>query len=165
MFPKHARSEGDTARHVVASLGAVPIPTAPKGVPTATGTGSQPALLEMGAPLRVTLPGTTALITATGPTQTTTDSRSTTARTTGVITIDLRPSSGTLAVAAGDFSCHDQTGHLVPLHTLGPARIDASPRSARILRLAERFASGSAALSWRHTGRVLAVWDFTIELD
>lgn len=119
----------------------------------------------MGAPLRVRLGQTTAVVTATGPTQSTTYNRRPNAATVGTITVAVRPVAGRLSVAAADFSSRDQTGTAVRLQSVGAAHADASAAQPAQLRLSGRFSSGAAELTWRHGGRVVAVWDFTIELD
>ena len=153
------------ASKVVASLGAVPIPSVAPGVPTATADGRRPALLAMGAPVRVRLGRTTAVVTATGPTQSTTYNRRRNAATVGTITVALRPVAGRLSVSASDFSSRDQTGTVVRLRPVGATHAAASSAQPAQLRLSGRFNSGAAELTWRHGGRVVAVWDFTIELD
>jgi hypothetical protein len=54
---------------VVASLGAVPIPPTGSTLPTPTEAVGHPAVLSMGEPVLLHLPGTEALVTALGPDQ------------------------------------------------------------------------------------------------
>ncbi len=160
-------SPPDKASEVVHSLGAVPVPTAPTAIPTATANGTRPALLEIGAPLRVTLPGVRALVTALGPTQSVEYDGGSTApiSTVGTFTIDLRVQTGSLAVTASDFSSRNETGEIVSLRPAGPTAVRAKAGQRTELKISGTYESGAAQVTWRHAGKVVAIWDFNIELD
>jgi hypothetical protein len=155
------------AADTVRRLGKVPIPTAPAAAPTATASPGHPQLVAMGAPIQATLPdGTTALITTTGPA---TDPPPTGAKpgtvVTGVITVTAKPQTGTLRLTAADLASRDQTGANVTLTPVGPGQVTASPGHPATLTLSGHFHLGGAQINWRHDNHVLAIWDFTIEID
>ena len=146
-------------------LGRVPIPTG-SGQPTATAGPHHPALLDIGAPLRVDLGTAQAEVTASGPVQSvefTGTVRPT--RTGGTFTVLVRPTRGAVTVRAADFSSRDDTGTPVRLHAMGAAAVRATPGHPAQLRLVGTYGSGAAQLSWRVGGRLVAIWDFNIELD
>ena len=160
-------SSPDRASQVVHSLGAVPVPTAPTAVPTATADGVRPALLEIGAPLRVTLSGVRALVTALGPTQSVEYNGGTTVPTStvGTFTVQVRVTSGSLAVRAADFSSRDEVGKPVSLRPVGTGSVVAKPGRPAELKISGTYGSGAAQVTWAHQGKVVAVWDFNVELD
>jgi hypothetical protein len=123
-------------------------------------------LVAMGAPIRAQLPGVTAVVAATGPVE---DLPSTGGQvpdhTTGTISIAITQSTGPLAIAAGDFSSRDEQGQNVSLTPHGPDTVTAAPGKPAPLTLVGVYHSGAAQLTWRHDGKVVAIWDFNIELD
>ena len=145
----------------------MPVPTAPTAVPTATATVGKPALLEIGAPLRVSLPGVTADVVASGPVQSTEASggASPPRETAGTFTIRVAPTSGSVTVRTADFSSLNEVGHPVRLTPVGPAGVTARAGRPASLALRGTYGSGAAQITWRHGGAVIAIWDFTIELD
>ncbi|WP_188940536.1 hypothetical protein [Nakamurella endophytica] len=152
----------------------MPIPSAGTEDPTPTAVPGHPQLLAMGAPVRVRIGGVDAVVTALGPEQlpdrpsgaaTPAPTVGPGARAVGVFTLQVQVRSGTLAVAAGELSARDELGTAVRLTPRGPARVSAGPGGTARLAVQGEFDSGSAALTWRHGRRVLAIWDFTIELD
>lgn len=156
------------AAAVVASLGAVPIPKPPPAEPTPVALEGHPQLLAMGAPVRVTLKnGTTAIVTALGPRtlRPYTGGATLPTSTPGVITLDLRVTTGNLAVTATDLTSRDQSGHSVPLTARGAGVVQVPAGSRGTLEVMGTYRSGSAQVTWRHDGHVLGVWVFTIELD
>jgi hypothetical protein len=161
-------TNADSAGAVVSSLGAVPIPTAPKGVPAPVSASiGHPQLIAMGAPVQVTLPGgTAAVITASGPaTNPPPGQTKANGPVTGVIAITVTPSAGTVRLAAADLHSRDQTGQQVSLTPVGPASATATPGHPATVRLSGTFSQGDAQINWQQAGHVLAIWDFTIESD
>jgi hypothetical protein len=157
---------------VVASLGAVPIPSAGPAVTTPTAVPGRPAVLAIGGPVRVTLPGgSTVLATALGPRQVhTAPARSATRRrppdsTKATITLRLQAVRGDLIADAGQLSSRDETGKAVALTPRGATRVHARPGLAQTLTVGGTFPTGAAQVTWRSGSHVLAVWTFNIELD
>ena len=72
--------------------------------------------------------------------------------------ITLRVDSGAVPIAAADLTARDDSGQLIAL-------VPLSRSGAQTFRVSGTFSAGAAQLTWRHDGRVLAVWTFTIELD
>ena len=156
---------------MVSRLGAVPIPSV-RGVtdPTPTASSGRPQLLAMGAPVNVRLAGVHAVATALGPVQIGSSApasgsagplRSTPAE----ITLTVKAATGSLSVSAADLSSRDENGTAVRLTARGPGRVTAVPGRPATLVVRGTYDNGSAQLTWRHDGAVLAVWVFTIELD
>lgn len=152
---------------VVSRLGAVPIPTAPTAVPTATASEKKLALVAIGQPVQARLPDADAVVTALGPNELTpyTGGSKRPHSTVGIITITIKPSRGRLAITAADFSSRDESGTHVTLAPAGAASVAARAGSTATLRVKGTFTSGAAQITWRHDDRVIVVWDFNIELD
>lgn len=131
-------------------------------------TDNHPQLLAMGAPVRVRLAGgIDAVVTALGPEELTPHTGGSKASTTtvSVITIDVRTSRGALALKSDDFTSRDETGALVRLAAHGASTLRTRAGQRGKLQVAGTFTSGAAQVTWRHAGHVVALWDFTIELD
>lgn len=161
-------SDSQSAADVVSSLGAVPIPTAPTGVPAPVNASiGHPQLLAMGAPVAVSLPGgVQALITTSGPTEDRpTGPLKPNAPVHGVITVTVTPGAGSLRLSAADLASRDQTGAQVTLTPIGPATVSATPGHPGTLRVTGTFHQGGAQINWQQNGHVIAIWDFTIETD
>jgi hypothetical protein len=151
---------------VVASLGAVPIPPTGSTLPTPTAAAGHPAVLAMGEPVLVRLAGTEALVTALGPDQIKSGPQpgrnpATPAR----ITLRVQVNRGTLAIATSELSSRDETGTAVALRPVGIPRSVAGAGATTAVSVRGSYHSGSAQVTWRHDGQVLALWTFTIELD
>lgn len=164
--PAHDPSASD----VVSSLGAVPIPSGGPADPTPTAAPGHPAVLAIGGPVSVTLPGSVRLLaTALGPAQTATPHPTAGARppqsTRAVITLRLVVTRGTVTASTDELSSRDQTGRAVVLTPQGPDRASATSGGPATLRVVGTFHSGAAQVTWRHDDHVLAVWTFNIELD
>lgn len=122
----------------------------------------------MGAPVRVTLRnGTRAVVTALGPRELKpyTGGATLPTSTPGVITLDLRVTTGHLAVAAGDLTSRDKSGKNLPLKASGARSVTVAADSRGAMEVQGVYQSGSAQVTWRHAGHVLGVWVFTVELD
>ncbi len=156
---------GDAAS-TVRSLGAVPIPSQPAGQATPTADEHHLQLVAMGAPVRAQLPGGTALVVASGPVE---DLPSTGGRmpdqTKGTITVTVSQATAPLTLKADDFTSRDEQGKDVSLAPVGSPAVTASTGKSANLVLSGTYHSGAAQLTWRHDGRVVAIWDFNIELD
>ena len=158
---------------VVASLGAVPIPSAGPAVTTPTAAPGRPAVLAIGGPVRVTLPGgSTVLATALGPKQVVTAPPRSSARrrrppdaTKATIALRLQAVRGDLTADAGQLSSRDETGKAIALTPRGATRVLASPGHPQTLRVGGTFPTGAAQVTWRSGRHVLAIWTFNIELD
>lgn len=167
---KTAGDRGDDPVAVVSSLGAVPVPSAVPAESTPSARPGHPALLAMGGPVDLSLPdGTRALVTALGPEQQVQMPAGTTVplptNTPATVTLRLVVSRGSLTATAGELSSRDETGAQIRLTPMGPASVRAVPGHPAEVRVSGVYSSGSAQLTWRHDGHVLAVWTFTIELD
>lgn len=153
---------------MVSSLGAVPIPSATSAQAMPIATQNRPQLLAMGAPVRATLPGgVDAVVTALGPQEQTpyTGGATPPRSTVGIITVTMAVTHGDLAVRSSDFTSRDETGKLVVLAARGPAAVHLRAGQSAQIEVSGRFTSGSAQVTWRHAGHVVALWDFTVELD
>jgi hypothetical protein len=140
-------SSAPTAESVTASLGAVPIPTAPAVDPVPTATIGKPQVLAMGAPTLVVFDSATrATATATGPDQTITQpaASSTAARATtaATITLTVKSERGSIPLSVSDLICRDDTGALVPLTAVGAASATADPGAPATLVVSGTFTSG-----------------------
>jgi hypothetical protein len=153
------------ASSVVQSLGKVPIPSAPATEPTPTASPGHPQLLAIGAPVHVTLPGATGVVTALGPDVTVPGGSATAKSATGTITITATVTTGTLTFHAADFTSRDETGQAIPLAASGPATVTAGAGNPGSVRVTGTFPAGAAQVTWRLNGAVLAIWDFNVELD
>jgi len=157
------------ASAVMASLGAVPIPSAPATDPTPTAEPGHPQLLAIGAPLTAHLAGgTTALVRALGPDQVSSAPASggkPPLSTIGVITITAKVTHGSITLAATDFSPRDQTGRPIVLTAKGAGSATATQGTTATIAIAGRFTSGAAQITWINQKSVVALWDFNIELD
>ena len=163
-----SKPNNDSPAAVISSLGAVPIPTAPTGVPAPVNASiGHPQLVAMGAPVQVTLPGgAQGVITASGPTENLPAGQvKPTGPVTGVISLTVTSGAGSLRLATADLESRDQTGQPVALTPVGPATVTATPGHPATLHLSGTFHQGDAQINWRQTGHVLAIWDFTIETD
>lgn len=163
-------ADPDTAvSSVIASLGAVPIPSAPLTDPTPTAQPGHPQLLAIGAPVAAHLAGgTTAVVTALGPAPLSSAPASgdkPPQSTIGVITITAKVSHGSITLTAADFTSRDQTGRPIVLTAKGAASATASAGKTATIAVQGRFSSGAAQLTWTNQKSVLALWDFNIELD
>ena len=165
-------ASGSTADDVTASLGAVPIPTAPPLDPVPTATLGTPQLLAMGAQTIVILEaGTDGEATATGPRQTdalATPSDPTARSTDATITLSVKASHGSIVLDPADLVCRNETGAQITLTPAtgtptGPVTLSAG--STATIDVVGHFESGAAQLTWRPEGRPIAIWDFNIELD
>lgn len=153
---------------VISSLGAVPIPSAPLADPTPTASATDPQLLAMGAPVRAVLSnGTTAVVTMLGPDQLTTHNGQVgpPKTTVGVFTVTAQSTLGTVTLHSADFSSSDQTGKMITLTPSGSATVSAGVGKTATLKFKGSFASGAAQVTWRSSSKVIAIWDFNIELD
>jgi hypothetical protein len=158
----------DSAAEVVSSLGAVPIPSAPPGIPAPVNASvGHPQLLAMGAPVRVSLAGDVdAVVTTSGPASDPPPGGVTPNSTvTGVITVTVTPTRGSVRLAASDLASKDQTGASVTLTPQGPATVTATPGHPATVRITGTFQQGGAQINWGQDGHVLAIWDFTVEND
>jgi hypothetical protein len=161
-----AQATGNAA-DTVKRLGAVPIPTAPAAKATPTADEKHLQLVAMGDAVNAHLPGVQAVIRASGPTGTapTVSGARPPDHTTGTITVTVGQATAPLTLRAGDFTSRDQLGKGVPLTSAAPASVTAAPGHPATVTLRGTFRAGAAELTWRHDGKVIAVWDFTIELD
>ncbi|MCQ4042621.1 hypothetical protein ACFOSC_24735 [Streptantibioticus rubrisoli] len=163
--PPSTDGNGDAAS-TVHKLGAVPIPSRPAGQATPTADEHHLQLVAMGAPIRAQLPGVTALVVASGPVE---DLPSAGGKvpdqTKGTITITVSQATAPLTVKADDFSSRDEQGKDVALSPAGPTTVTATTGKSANLVLSGTYHSGAAQLTWRHDGKVVAIWDFNIELD
>ncbi|MGP9023139.1 hypothetical protein ACT1U9_32630 [Streptomyces sp. BR1] len=161
-----ASTATDDAASTVKSLGAVPIPSPPTAQATPTATDKHLQLLAMGYSVNAQLPGASAVVTAGGPTE---EPIATPGgvpdHATGTITITVREATGALTLHAADFTSRDENGTAIALSTRGPATITARAGQTATLTLTGTYKAGAAALTWRHDGKTVAVWDFNIELD
>jgi hypothetical protein len=158
----------ETASDVISSLGAVPIPSASAGTPApVTASVGHPQLVAMGAPVQVSLPGNVqALVTTSGPaSDTPSGGAKPNAAVTGTITVTVRPSAGTVRLAAGDLSCRDESGAAVALTPVGPATVSVGSGQTATVTVTGSFQSGGAQINWQQDGHVIAIWDFTVEND
>jgi hypothetical protein len=157
-----AGSPADTVR----SLGAVPIPSAPTAAPTPTADENHLQLLAIGEAVRADLPSGDITLTALGPQQITPSTSSAPPQQTqGVITVTASDATGSVTLAAADFTSRDERGNVLALTALGPTTATAAPGRPASLRLSGTFQSGAAQITWRHDMKVVAVWDFNVELD
>lgn len=163
-----ASRKPESAADVVSRLGKVPIPSDGPGIPAPVPASiGHPQLLAMGAPVDVTLPGgIRAVVTSSGP-----DERLPSggvkpgSSVAGDVSITITPSAGTVRLIASDLSAADLTGKPIALHAVGPAEVTASPGHPATMTLGGVFPDGNARFDWRQDGHVLAIWDFTVEVD
>ncbi|MDO0929599.1 hypothetical protein QQY24_31085 [Streptomyces sp. TG1A-8] len=160
------RPQTDDAADTVHKLGAVPIPSPPTAQATPTAGENHLQLVVMGDSVRAELPGTTAVVTAGGP------SEEPIAKPSGVpdhavgtITVTVRDATRPLTLHTTDFSSRDENGTAIHLAARGPATVTARPGQAVTLTLVGTYEAGAAELTWRHAGKAVAIWDFNIELD
>ncbi|MGD3109670.1 hypothetical protein [Streptomyces sp. YGL11-2] len=156
----------DDAADTVKNLGAVPIPGPPTAQATPTASEKHLQLLAMGYSVHAQLPGVNAVVTAGGPTQNPiAKPGGVPDHATGTIAVTVREATGPLTLDAADFTSRDENGSSIPLSAHGPATVTARPGQTTTLSLTGTYKAGAAELTWRHDGRTIAVWDFTIELD
>jgi hypothetical protein len=161
-----ATPQASQAADTIRKLGAVPIPTRPAGPATPTATEHHLQLLAMGDTVHADLPGASAVLTAGGPEETPIRRAGKVPdRAVGTITVTVRDATGPLTLSAPDFTSRDETGTAIPLTSRGPAGVTARPGHPATLTLRGTYEAGAAELTWRHDGKVIAVWDFNIELD
>ena len=161
-------SPDEQAAAVVASLGAVPIPSAPAADPTPTATPDKPQLLAMGAATLAVLDATTrTTVTASGPDQLVTigPGGAPVTTTPATITLTAATTNGAVRLDVGDLVCRDDGGNLIALTPVGPTSTDVPAGRTGAIRASGVFRSGAAQVTWRPHGRTIALWDFTIELD
>jgi hypothetical protein len=83
-----------------------------------------------------------------------------------VITPRVTVRSGrALAIGTDDLSSRDETGEAVALTPAGTTRSTAKAGGTASVAVRGTYHSGSAQVTWRHGGHVVALWTFTIELD
>ena len=152
---------------VVASLGAVPIPPTGPTLPTPTAAVGHPAVLAMGEPVLLHLPGTEALVTALGPDQVRSGPQpGRDPATPAVITLRVQVRGGrALSISTDELFSRDETGAAIALTPAGASRSTARTGGTASVAVRGTYHSGSAQVTWRHDGHVLALWTFTIELD
>jgi hypothetical protein len=145
----------------------VPIPSAPADQPTPVATRKHPQLLAIGQPVVIALPGAAATVRTFGPVERTPyrGGASVPSSTVGVVRVEVTPTRGSVTLRAADLLSRDEVGRAVALAPVGPATVTATAHRTASLRVAGTFRSGSAQVTWRYQGHVLAIWDFTIELD
>ncbi len=156
---------------VVSSLGAVPVPPTTVPEPTARAAAGHPALSAVGGQIAVSLGAEgQALVTVLGPEQQGAASPATTGkhrekRTRAVLSLQVAQRRGTATIDADELTSRDETGQPITLRSRGPRRITTRAGQTSTLRVVGVFTSGSAQVTWRRHGHVLAVWTFTVELD
>jgi len=163
----NAVASGDAA-DTVRSLGAVPIPRPPTAQATPTASEHHLQLVAMGEPVNAHLPAAQAVVRASGPTEDlprTAPGAPLPTATAGTVTVTLDHATAALTVHAGDFDSRDEQGRTVALHPVGASTATATPGHRAALVLRGTFHSGAAELTWRPDHHVVAVWDFTVELD
>lgn len=135
--------------------------------PTPSADETHPQLLAIGAPVHVTLPHGTAVITVGGPTEnlSTPAPAKPPTQVDGTITISVSVESGTVTVRAADLSSRDDHGNDIALSASGPETAKATPGNPATLSVHGVFQAGAAQVTLRQDGQVVAVWDFNIELD
>ncbi len=165
--PAPAAAPDPDPSQVVASLGAVPIPPTGSTLPTPTAVVGHPAVLAMGEPVLLHLPGTEALVTALGPDQVLSGpQRGQDPTTPAVITLRVTVRGGRpLAIGTDELSSRDETGEAIALKPASADRSTAKAGGTASVAVRGTYHSGSAQVTWRHDGHVLALWTFTIELD
>ena len=156
---------------VVSSLGAVPVPPTSAPEPTPRAAAGHPALAAVGGRLTVSLGAEgQALVTVLGPEQQggappVTKGAHREKRTRAALTLQVAQRRGTATIDANELTSRDETGRPITLRSRGPRRITTRAGETSTLRVVGVFTSGSAQVTWRHHGHVLAVWTFTVELD
>lgn len=155
---------------VVASLGAVSIPTPGRAVPVPVASVGHLQVLSMGNTVRVVLGGgVTASVTASGPVQASTAPQPITQgsepHTAGTISVTIVAGARDVPFDVADLVCRDDTGTVVPLTAVGLGRLTVRAGTTGTAEVAGDFRSGAAQLTWHPGGHPLALWDFTIELD
>jgi hypothetical protein len=156
----------DDAAKTIRSLGAVPIPSRPAAHATPVASEHHLQLVAMGEPVRAELPPANAVVVASGPLQDPiTIPGKVPDHALSTITVTVSGSTGDLTIKDTDFSSRDEEGKAIRLKARGPASVTASPGHPATLTLAGTYESGAAQLTWRHDGKVVALWDFNIELD
>lgn len=159
------------AGQVVASLGAVPIPTPDTTTPVPVASAGRLQLVSMGNTVRAVLgAGVTATVTASGPAQAITAPQSVTRGaqplTPGTITVTVVAGAKDVVFRAADLVCRDDTGTIVPVQAVsggGMLTVRAGTTASAVV--SGVFRSGAAQLTWQPGGHPLVLWDFTIELD
>ncbi len=152
---------------VVASLGAVPVPPSSAPEPTPSASAGHPALSAVGGPIAMSLGQEgKALVTVLGPTQATDgQSDGPASRTRAYLRLRVAQTQGSATIASSELTSRDETGRSIALKTDGPRTITTHSGKTSTLTVVGTFESGAAQVTWRHHGRVLAVWTFNVELD
>ncbi|WP_164835866.1 hypothetical protein, partial [Actinacidiphila soli] len=160
-----SNSTGNAAS-TIHNLGAVPIPSPPTAQATPTADAHRFQLVAIGDSVQANLPGTGAVIQASGPLYNvpTTGVRPPD-HVTGTITIAVSQATTPLTIKAGDFTSRDEKGKIVSLAPTGAPAVTVTPGHRATLTLTGTFHQGAAQVTWRHNGKVMVIWDFTIELD
>lgn len=170
--PSESPSPEDSARAVVQSLGAVPVPSAPSVEPTASANASHGAVLAIGAPVSATLPdGATVILTALGPdtapvpVPTSHPTAAPDIPIEGTITLRVKAVTGSTTFRADELSSRDQRGRTVALSPVGASTVTVSAGAQAELVVRGTFHEGAAQVTLRHADRAVALWTFNIEND
>lgn len=161
-----------SAQQVVASLGAVPIPTPGTEQAPATARPGHPAVLAMGDRVVVVQKsGATVLAEALGPQQDTMNPIIPTPgkpppSTPATIQLQVKDTGRTpVTLHTADLVSRDDTGATIRLTPVGASSVTVAPSRQATVTVRGTFQSSSAQVTWSPDGVPLAVWDFTIELD
>jgi len=156
----------ETSAQVVERLGAVPIPSAPAVAPAPAGAPGHPQLLAIGQAVDATLTTGRGRFTALGPNVTIPPGATLPlAQAAATLTLRASPSAGRVVLDAGDLTARNDHGIDIPLRAVGPGRVDVPAGRSGDLVVGATFPAGSAQVTWRTNGAVIAVWVFTVELD
>lgn len=157
------------ASAVVSRLGAVPIPPSRAPEPTPKAAAGHPALSAAGGLIEVSLGAEgRALVTILGPEQVhnaPVDKAGPKRSTQAYLTLQMKQLKGRATVRADELTSRDETGHFVGLRSVGPAKVSTRSGKISTVKVEGTFDTGAAQVTWRHHGRVLAIWTFTVELD
>lgn len=164
--PAGGHTADQAAADTVRALGKVPIPSPPTAAPTPVAGEHHLQLVAMGYPVRADLPGADAVVVAGGPTEEPLPNAGKVPdRAVATFTITVTGATGPLTITAKDFTSRDERGTAVVLEPDGPATATARPGHPAKLLVTGTYHAGAAQLTWRHDDRVVALWDFNIELD
>ena len=81
------------------------------------------------------------------------------------LTLNVQVHKGDLTTGTDELSSRDETDRVISLHPPGPLHSTARAGGAAAVTVKGTHPSGSAQVTWRHAGQLLAIWTFTIELD
>jgi hypothetical protein len=155
---------GHGAAQTIKSLGAVPIPKAQSSAPQPASPGHL-ALVVMGDPVQVTLPGVVTTLTALGPDFNLPPlTGAPPAQASGTMTVQIRADQGSVTLQASDFRAYDQNQKLVPLAASTQSLTVAAGQTAS-LSFSGTFVAGNAQLTWVTQGQPVAIWDFVADYD